>query len=261
MLGQYGSPGAETQTGRFPWPDGKRVALSLSFDDARPSQLDNGVPILDRYGVHATFYVQAGSARDRADDWKRAAKTGHELGNHSEHHPCTGNFQWSRDRALENQDLKSIAEEIDLANRAITNLLGITPTTFAYPCGQKFVGRGRLTRSYVPVVAERFLAGRGWRDEGPNDPAFCDLAQLLGMELDGLNFEQAQALIDSAADQGAWLIFCGHDIGPEAHPQTTLTGTLEQICRYSSDPSSGIWIDSVDRIARYVQAHRSEVSQ
>ncbi len=261
MFGQYGNSETGTKSGPFPWPDGKRVALSLSFDDARPSQLDNGVPILDRYGVHATFYVQAGPARGRAADWKKAAVTGHELGNHSEHHPCTGNFQWSRDRALENQDLKSIAEEIDLANRSITNLLGITPTTFAYPCGQKFVGRGRLTRSYVPVVAERFLAGRGWRDEGPNDPNFCDLAQLLGMELDGLNFEQARTLIESAASQGAWLIFCGHDIGPESHSQTTLTDTLEQISRYSSDPHSGVWIETVDRIARYVEANRSEKSQ
>ncbi|HXW78607.1 MAG TPA: hypothetical protein VEJ84_03865, partial [Acidimicrobiales bacterium] len=36
---------------------GRRFAVSLSFDDARPSQLEVAVPILDRAGARATFYV------------------------------------------------------------------------------------------------------------------------------------------------------------------------------------------------------------
>ncbi|HXI40557.1 MAG TPA: hypothetical protein VNH83_11290, partial [Bryobacteraceae bacterium] len=31
----------------FHWPDGKRVAVSLSFDDARASQVDVGIPLFD----------------------------------------------------------------------------------------------------------------------------------------------------------------------------------------------------------------------
>jgi len=30
----------------FNWPDGKRAAVSLTFDDARPSEIDNGLEIL-----------------------------------------------------------------------------------------------------------------------------------------------------------------------------------------------------------------------
>ena len=41
----------------FPWPEGKRFALSLSFDDARASCLDHGIPLLNTHGVKATFYV------------------------------------------------------------------------------------------------------------------------------------------------------------------------------------------------------------
>ena len=39
------------------WPEGKKTALSLTFDDARLSQVDQGLPLLDAYGVKATFYV------------------------------------------------------------------------------------------------------------------------------------------------------------------------------------------------------------
>ena len=79
-------------------------------------------------------------------------------------------------------------DELIEANRRIATLLGVTPRTFAYPCGQTFVGRGPGTQSYVPVVADLFLAGRGWRDEASNDPAFVDLAQTLGVEMDDRDF-------------------------------------------------------------------------
>jgi peptidoglycan/xylan/chitin deacetylase (PgdA/CDA1 family) len=41
----------------FRWPAGKRAAISLTFDDARVSQIDAGIPLLERCGVKATFYV------------------------------------------------------------------------------------------------------------------------------------------------------------------------------------------------------------
>ena len=63
-----------------------------------------------------------------------------------------------------------MAEQLDGANEQIRRMLGVTPKTFAYPCGQKFVGRGLDVRSYVPLVADRFLAGRGYLDESSNDP-------------------------------------------------------------------------------------------
>ena len=42
--------------------------------------------------------------------------------------------------------------------------------------------------SLVPLVHELFLAGRGWLDEGPNDPAFVDRAQLFGYPMDDVTF-------------------------------------------------------------------------
>ncbi|MBO3755347.1 MAG: polysaccharide deacetylase family protein, partial [Candidatus Brockarchaeota archaeon] len=42
---------------RFNWPNGFKGAVSLTFDDGLPSQLDLGVPLLEEYGFKATFYV------------------------------------------------------------------------------------------------------------------------------------------------------------------------------------------------------------
>src|SRR5438034_1410617 len=41
----------------FQWPNGKRMALSLSFDDGRSSQVDTGLALLRRHDVKVTFFI------------------------------------------------------------------------------------------------------------------------------------------------------------------------------------------------------------
>ncbi len=240
---------------KFTWPEGKRVAVSFSFDDARASQVDVGMPLFDRYGAKVTFFVNPKNTQNRLDAWKKAAANGYDIGNHTESHPCTGNFPWSRDNALENYSATMIERQMDDANAETERLIGVRPSTFAYPCGEKFIGRGQATKSYVPLVARRFRAGRGFRDEAANDPAFCDLAQLLGVESDGMSFDDMQKAVDTAAKSGGWLVFAGHDIGAPG-VQTTQTAALEQFLIYAKSPANGVWLDTIDKIAKYVQAHR-----
>jgi beta-glucosidase len=243
----------------FRWPEGKKMAISLTFDDARLSQPDLGIPLLDRYGVKATFYVSPDNMIQRVDAWKKAVSRGHDIGNHSLLHPCTGNFEWSRQKALENYSLLSMNCELDSANMAISQVLGITPVSFAFPCGQKYVGRGELTRSYIPVIASMFESGRGWLDEGPNDPSFCDISQLTGMELDGKTFAQVRSLIEKAREKGAWLILAGHEMNVGGL-QTSLLPTIEAICIYAADTANGVWLENVHTIASYIKEKRGEKS-
>jgi peptidoglycan-N-acetylglucosamine deacetylase len=240
----------------FKWPAGKRAAVSLSFDDARASQVDVGTALFDRFGAKATFYVVPSSVERRLEGWKKAAASGHEIGNHSLNHPCTGNFAWARQKALEDYTLEKMRHELAETNRRVKELLGVTPESFAYPCGQTFVGRGLDTRSYVPLVAALFQSGRGWLGEGPNDPAFCDLAQLLGVEMDGKDFEQLLPLIEQAREAGLWVVLAGHEIG-QGGRQTTRTAMLEKLVPYALDPANGLWLAPVGTVARHVLAQRN----
>ena len=101
----------------------------------------------------------------RIDGWKKAVVNGHDIGNHSVYHPCSGNFAWSRNRALEEYTLQKMKSELDSASRLINELLGVHPVSFAYPCGQTFIGRGAGVQSYVPLIASMFESGRGWSHE------------------------------------------------------------------------------------------------
>jgi peptidoglycan/xylan/chitin deacetylase (PgdA/CDA1 family) len=239
----------------FQWPEGKRAAISLTFDDARLSQVDTGLDVLKRAGAKATFYLGPGTAKKRLDGWKRAVSEGHEIGNHSQSHPCTANYRFSIKNALEDYTEARMSAELVGANADLQQMLGVKPVSFAYPCGQTFIGRGTATRSYIPLVAKHFLTGRGYLNESANDPAVCDLPHLMGTAFDDLEFGEMRKLVDAAAKEGRWLVFVGHEMGKRAFQSTDIVA-LEELCRYVRDPANGLWLDTVANVARHVRASR-----
>jgi peptidoglycan/xylan/chitin deacetylase (PgdA/CDA1 family) len=243
-------------TKEFSWPEGVQCALSLTLDDAKPSQATVGLPLLDEYGAKATFYILPEAAKPDVEVWRKAVADGHEIGNHTLSHPCSGNHVFMRDNALEDYTLERIAGEIDDAQAAIRDLLGVESRTFAYTCGHTTVGRGTRKQSYIPLVAERFLAGRGWLEVRHNSPEFCDMAHLFGVPIDRERFEEAKRLIDDARKAGGWLILASHHVGPEPEWQMTLESTLRSICEYAQKPENGIWLDTLVNVAQYVHDRR-----
>ena len=249
------TPADTTEPAPAFWPAGKRAAVSLSFDDGRPSQVDHGLDVLARHNVRATFYVMPGAIAQRIDGWRRAVAAGHEIGNHSNTHPCSGNFPFARPNALEGYTPARIGQDIDAAQQAIHDALGVMPETFAYPCGHTFVGRGPTFASYVPLVARKFLAGRRAFDETHNHPSACDLSHCFGMDFDGASFEKVRALIDRAIDDNSWLILVGHDVG-FGKVQTVHPDVLDAVCRYcATDRAADVWIDTVAAVARHVRGN------
>jgi beta-glucosidase len=231
------------------------MAISLSFDDARLSQVDKGIPLLDKYHVKGTFYVSPDNLIERLNGWKQAVDKGHEIGNHTIVHPCSGNYPWANHKALEDYTLLDMYLELDSASHIIEDLLGVTPVSFAYTCGHSFVGRGLQTFSYVPLIAAMFGTARTWMDNTTADPLFCDFAQLPGIELDGKSFAEIKERIETAKENGSWLILAGHEMS-DAGLQTSRLSTLDSICQYAMDPGNGIWIDHVSAVGNYVRDQR-----
>ncbi len=240
----------------FPWPDGKKMAISLSFDDSRPSNLVHGIPLLNRYGVRATFYVHPHVVKEKLGEWRAAVAQGHEIGNHTLVHPCSGNFLWSRHKSLEEYTLADMKEELAEANRQIEELLGVSPKSFAYPCGQTYVGRGPGKKSYAPLVAELFTSGRGWLDEAPADPLYGDLTEVSGVKMDDMAFQELMPMIQYARENNLWLVLVGHDTQPEMTGQTTRLDFLDDLCEYIKSHDD-IWVAPIGEVASYVEATRT----
>ena len=108
--------------------------LAITFDDGLAS-VANAMPILASYQIPWTLFVVSGWAEDPSTwapgvimDWagiERAAAAGAQIGSHSISHP---NFAELPAEAAEH--------ELRASRDAITDRIGITPSTFAIPLGQ-----------------------------------------------------------------------------------------------------------------------------
>ena len=240
---------------KFRWPKGRRGAVSISFDDARPSAVEVGVPILDRHGVKGTFYVLPRNMTRHIKKWRAAAANGHEFGNHTLNHPCMGNFVgWQTpETMLENYTLKRMEREILGANKVIHATFGVKPTSFAYPCAQTYVGRGTRLKSYIPIVAKHFVVGRSGFSEACASPERCDVWQVPSLDSDNKTFKDLKALVDAAVTNGCWLILTAHEVGNLRVKQTTSASGLDRLCAYMTSRPD-IWVDTITAVGGYIGA-------
>ncbi len=132
--------------------------MSLTYDDALPSQLACAAPDLDAHGLLGTFFLT--DARAAPEPWRALRSRGHELAAHTLRHPCSRSNAWVKPGdGSEDYTLARLAGELDEQVAMLDALGQPRPFTFAYPCGETAVGAGH--ESYVPLIKERFLAARG----------------------------------------------------------------------------------------------------
>ena len=157
----------------FTWPDGQKMAISLSYDDALNSHLDNAIPALNRHGLVASFYLILASptVRDRLSEWRAAAMQGHELGNHTIYHPCSAALpdrDWVKSyHNIDDYAIEEIVDEVTVANSFLHAIDGRNERTLTVPCGD-FMASGE---NYIPAVRELFIAIKGFESE---DTTFAD---------------------------------------------------------------------------------------
>jgi len=200
-----------------PWPAGAACAVSLTFDDGTPNPLAEAVPRLNDRGLTGTFYlpIRGEGWQARLAPWQAVQDAGHELGNHSTHHRCSENFQNERQAyGLESMSLDDLRDDILGAEAKLVELFGEVPQrSFAYPCYMTHVGRGVTRQTYVPLIAQHFIAGRGGGEYGfHNHPYHADLACLAGLTCQGLGGPEMVGLVERAARQGRWAILVFHGI-------------------------------------------------
>lgn len=114
------------------WPGGAKVAVAFSFDfdnetlalrngQTLPSLLSTGeygsrsalprvLSLLERYDIHATFFIPGVSAKLYPEDVKRIAGAGHEVGIHGWIHEWTSSLTRDEERMLMERSLATIQE-------------------------------------------------------------------------------------------------------------------------------------------------------
>jgi peptidoglycan/xylan/chitin deacetylase (PgdA/CDA1 family) len=235
---------------KFVWPPGKRAAVSLTYDDALASQLDNAAPALADHHLRATFFITE-IARNEADRWRAMLKRGHELAAHTMLHPCDGAQSWvKKGNALQDYDSARMEAELN-ENVELLKFLGARqgPLTFAYPCGSTWIGGSY--ESYTPIVKRHFVAARGTAPTFA-DPATesFDNAPAVSGDKSG---DELIKMVQGAEHDGTWLILMFHGVGGDF--MTVGLDAHEALLAYLEQHKE-IWTDTFVRISSYVMSHR-----
>jgi peptidoglycan/xylan/chitin deacetylase (PgdA/CDA1 family) len=197
------------------WPEGKTCAIVLTYDDGLPSHLQTAIPQLDGKGFKGTFYLYGQTvARENIAEWRKISRNGHELGNHSLYHPCSGKkdgaFPCS---SLEDYTTAAMLREIAVMNQFLYSIDGDTVRSYAYPCGQSGTGDGDYALPLGQSGLIRFARG------GNGNPVITDFERLDPFHVPALaamTGEPADRLIDfcrTVAERKGLGILLFHGIG------------------------------------------------
>jgi sialate O-acetylesterase len=234
---------------------GKTCAVALTYDDALNVHLDNVIPALDSLGLKGTFYLSGffPAFRTRVADWKAAAAKGHELGNHTLFHPCTGQMpsrEWvPPDYDLGKYTMQRLLDEIKMANTLLEALDGKAKRTFAYPCGDVQIG----DESYVEKIKTEFVAARGVKGRMPKISEI-DLFDIDSYVISGQSGEELIALVKQTMQHNALLVFLFHGVGGE-HALDVSLRAHHQLLQFLKQNEKDIWVAPLVDIAEYVKEY------
>ncbi len=242
---------AATKPAVIQWPNGAKAAVSLSYDDALNSQLDNAVPELAKHGFRATFYLtlSAPAFIQRQAEWQQLAAAGHELGNHTINHACQASKpgrEWvAKDKDLATWPVAKISAEIQAANAQLQQLDGKALRTFTPPCSETQANDGDYLQAVAPLFA-------GIKVEGPLLRSQSQLGQqqLPTWFVRAPTLAQLIDYTEQAAQYGTIASITFHGVGGD---HLAVDNTVhQQFLAYLAQNRGKFWVDSYVNISQHL---------
>ena len=240
----------------FHWPDGRRAAVSLAYDDALDSQLDNAIPALDRHGFKGSFYLPLSreTLRTRLPEWRAAAARGHELGNHTLFHQCSASVdgrEWVEpQRNLDTTSAAQMKDQVLLANAMLGAIDGRQERTFTVPCGDVMADG----ENYVALVESGFVAIKLGDGAVVDSMAELDPHAVPVEAPVGATGAQLIARVEEAARKGTMVNFTFHGIGGDY--LAVSEAAHEELLDYLSMHEDVYWVDTFVDIMKYVRRQK-----
>lgn len=194
------------------------LIICLNFDDGYRDVYQNALPILDRYNIKATCFINSGSiGLAHLMSWEELSELqnvyGWEIGGHGYSHAMLSELSFEEARAEIEADYMLLSEK------------GFAPKSFALPYGI-------CPHEYLSIIKARYQNIRSTNDLSMHQP------------IDRLNLSYfpyhhgwtAQKIKDrilqAMADKEALLIIGFHQVGFTENWQDCPPAVLEQICEF-----------------------------
>ena len=218
------------------WPDNKKGAVSLTFDDGCKSQLTLGLSALEERGYRGTFFLVTDSVKCW-DGWRMAAESGHEIGSHTKTHPHLTRLPIARMKE------EMMGSKTEINARIASQELNF----FAYPYGE-------LDPSVESIARDLFVASRGGGIACGLNGDSVDFSNVKGCSPDDGN--DIFDLTDAAERQGKWLVAIFHSVeggkdcyGSWAFP--TWAAYLDHL------GNKDLWVNTFGAAVKYIRERES----
>jgi peptidoglycan/xylan/chitin deacetylase (PgdA/CDA1 family) len=227
---------------------GFKAALTYTFDDAQPSQIEH-YGELEAAGARLTFFITTSSSTSSGNfnsTFSQAVRDGHELGNHTVHH-CHADLTGCSNTSGAPTSLEA---ELDDCTSYVTAHFGQTGVwTAASPYGDT---------GYDSADAARFFLNRG---VGSGSIAANDNTDPFNLPChaatDGETAASFDTAIDGAEGAGRWLVMLIHTITPTSaswYAPIDITTVTDSIAHAQS--LGDVWIDSMMNVGAYWRAQK-----
>jgi len=249
--------GAQQSTGLKVW-NNKQCAVVLTYDDAIDVDLDTVLPALDSLQLTGTFYLIGSSSvvNKRLDEWRAAAKRGHELGNHALFHPCDGSLPGrgfvTPDNDLSKYTVSRAVNEIRINNTLLKAIDGKTVRTFAYPCGDLKIGD-----TYFYDGLKNDFAGARGVTAALQTAAEVDLTNIDCYPIMDKTADYMIDLVKKAQQTHTLLVFLFHGVGG-GHSINESLSAHSQLLHYLKAHEKEIWISPMVDVAENIKAYQQE---
>jgi peptidoglycan/xylan/chitin deacetylase (PgdA/CDA1 family) len=257
-------PAAAAESPRpFPWPNGAKAAVVLTYDDGMDTHLDHAAPDLDAAGVKGTFFVpgHSESLAKRLPEWRALAARGHELANHAIFHPCLrkpagqAEREWVKpEYALEGYTVERIRDEVAAMNTTLLAIDGETVRTFAYNCCDTTAGG----QSYVDALRPLFVAARAGEDRIAADVFSLDPMLVPSWAATEVTGTRLIAFAQEAVDAGGLAVFQFHGIGGEWIPVSR--EAHQELLAWLAANRQAVWTDTFKRVMSHVAAEQKRLA-
>jgi len=241
--------------------DHKQCAVVLTYDDAIDIDLDHVIPALDSLKLKGTFYLIGASpvVNKRLNEWRLAAKHGHELGNHSMFHPCDGGLPdrsfVTPDGDLSKYTVTRAVNEIKATNILLKAIDGKDKRTFAYPCGDRKIG----DVYFYNMLKNDFVAARG-TDDGMQAAPQVKLDNINCYAINGQSAEYMIGLVKQAQQTHTLLVFLFHGVGG-GHNLNVGLNDHSQLLHYLKAHEKEIWIAPMVDVAEKIKSYNNSVPE
>jgi peptidoglycan/xylan/chitin deacetylase (PgdA/CDA1 family) len=242
---------AKAQIG-FKWPDGKKAAVVLSYDDALQSQLSTAAPQLSKYGLKGTFFLDGRFTEEDMDRWLKVSLQGNELANHSIYHPCSQKA-YKATNYSENYTVDAMVKEIGMMNKMLHGIDGRKTRSYAYPCGASLAGTEDYTEQLKKSGYIKYARAGSDRDHTiVTDFKAMDYFKVPAWGV-AANTE-GSALVDLVKDTQQAMgmaVFMFHGVGGDYLDVSAQAH--EQLLQYLSVHRDDIWIGTFQEVLDYIK--------